>query len=753
VTERRTGYNPGVRDPIRRWASPAVLACAVLALTTPVAAQESRQVRVLALYVTTPGAAGAAVFESVFQKTLGGVLGSGLDFQSEFIDLGRFSEPDYPPALVSFLQYKYRRLPPDVVVATTEGARQFIERSRAELFPGTPVVFIERVSSAPPAPGMTGIKAVLDLSGTLDLALTLQPKTTRVFVVGGVSEFDRFYERLARQQLQRFAERVTLTFAFGAALHDLRQTVAHLPANSIIYFLTLGQDGAGARFRSTDALDQLSAVANAPIYAWNGVGIGHGVVGGRLYNNEVVAERIAQLALRVLRGEKPENIPVVTVDPNVNQLDRRQLLRWGIPEAAAPTGTAILFRDPGLWDKYKLYIVGASALTFVQTTLIGGLLIQRRRRRRMEVALRESEARFRLVADTAPVMIWTARPDKGYVFFNQRWLSFRGRTVEQEAGAGWIEGIHPDDTASRGNTYSAAFDARQPFNAEFRFRRFDGEYCWVRDTGVPRLAPDGSFLGYIGSCIDISDIKRAEGEMRVNQATLQARNRQISVLFGRLIAAQENERSRIARDLHDDVSQRIAGLSIMMSSLKRRLRERTEQGDVLAALTSMQQSTIGLAEEIRHVSHDLHPSLLQHAGLVTALRMFCAQFEEQHAVSVAYEAADDVAPVDPDAALCLYRIAQEALRNVAKHADAVHVDVMLTRRADGVQLLIGDDGKGFDLAATRAKAGGLGLVSIDERVRLVGGTVRIDTRIRGGTRVQVEIPERSPAAADLGVAG
>ena len=102
----------------------------------------------------------------------------------------------------------------------------------------------------------------------------------------------------------------------------------------------------------------------------------------------------------------------------------------------------------------------------------------------------------------------------------------------------------------------------------------------MRDTGVPRVAPDGTFAGYIGSCIEITDIKRAEQEMREYQATLEASNKQISDLFGRLIAAQETERTRIARDLHDDVSQRIAGLSIMISGLKRRLRGEPDEADV-----------------------------------------------------------------------------------------------------------------------------------------------------------------------------
>jgi hypothetical protein len=179
---------------LRAWVGRVVFSCVVVALAQPVRTQDDRQQRVLALYVTTPGAAGAATFEAVYQKTLGGALGRRLDFHSEFIDFARFSGPDYPAALRDFLHYKYTELPPDLILAPTEGARQFVERFRTELFPGIPIVFIDRVTSSPPEPGMTGISAALDLAGTLDLALTLQPATKRVFVVGGVSEFDRFYD-------------------------------------------------------------------------------------------------------------------------------------------------------------------------------------------------------------------------------------------------------------------------------------------------------------------------------------------------------------------------------------------------------------------------------------------------------------------------------------------------------------------------------------------------------------------------------
>ena len=255
-------------------------------------------------------------------------------------------------------------------------------------------------------------------------------------------------------------------------------------------------------------------------------------------------------------------------------------------------------------------------------------------------------------------------------------------------------------------------------------------------------APVVLSLPYMGM-IAVMGYELSRDVLRASELVVDLRrsNQQISDLFGRLIAAQESERTRIARDLHDDVSQRVAVLSIMMSGLKRKLTQPNE-ADLKSALTTMQQATDALGEGIRHVSHDLHPSQLQHSGLVRALDAFCSDFEKFQAVKTSFTADGDIGDVEWDASLCLYRVAQEALRNVAKHAEARHVRVELSRGPRGVQLSISDDGKGFDEVKMREERHGLGLISIDERVRLLRGTVQIETRNRGGTRLNVHLPLR-----------
>src|SRR5881397_94873 len=137
------------------------------------------------------------------------------------------------------------------------------------------------------------------------------------------------------------------------------------------------------------------------------------------------------------------------------------------------------------------------------------------KRKIAEEELRESEARFRTVADSAPVLIWMSGPDKLCTFFNKGWLDFTGRTMEQELGKGWTEGVHAEDLDHCLEVYRNSFNARQPFTVEYRLRRYDGEYRWVLDNGTPRFASDGAFLGYIGSCIGITERKLAEEKFRL----------------------------------------------------------------------------------------------------------------------------------------------------------------------------------------------------------------------------------------------
>src|ERR1700733_7106521 len=307
---------------------------------------------------------------------------------------------------------------------------------------------------------------------------------------------------------------------------------------------------------------------------------------------------------------------------------------------------------------------------------------------RSESVLRESEDRFRLVADTAPVLIWMSGPDKKCNFFNEGWLKFTGRSIDAELGDGWAEGVHADDLQRCLDTYARAFDLREEFRMEYRLRRHDGEYRWVLDIGVPRFDQEPSFVGYIGSCVDITDRKLAETALaNVNR---------------RMIEAQERERTRIARELHDDIGQRLSLLAIGLAQLHQSSSNPSEFSGRIGKL-QMQNSEI--AADVQSLSHELHSSKLEYLGLPAALKGFCQDFSEQQKVEVDFETQDLPISLPPDISLCFFRVLQEALRNAAKHSGVWHFEVRLWGTPDEIHLTISDSGVGLDIEAAKANRG------------------------------------------------
>lgn len=375
----------------------------------------------------------------------------------------------------------------------------------------------------------------------------------------------------------------------------------------------------------------------------------------------------------------------------------------------------------------------------IQAVALAALLMHLTRRRRSERAVQASEERFRLVADRSPVILWTARPDTTLDFVNAFGAEFTGIPREQLEDEGWLRFIHPQDVEPSIGVYIPAFEARRPFMFEFRLRRADGAYRWMLASGIPRYGADGGFDGYFGCSIEITERKVAEDLIREHSVALEVSNREIQQLAGRLIEAQDTERARIARDLHDDVSQQLAGMSIAFSRFRRRLGELAISTDLQEDLRALQERTNMLANNVRDLSHDLHPSVLTHAGLVAALTAFCSELARVHGTAVTCEAEGEFGTLAPEAALCLYRVAQEALRNVIAHAAASRAGVRLVRTDDITEMTVSDDGQGFEVASATARKG-LGLVSITERVRLASGTVSIVTEVNKGTRLRVRIP-------------
>ena len=430
-----------------------------------------------------------------------------------------------------------------------------------------------------------------------------------------------------------------------------------------------------------------------------------------------------EIAARVLLGERPENIPVVKDSNLLVKVDSRALRHWHIPESALPPGSVILYREPTLWERDWKYILTAIVLIVAQTLLIVGLLWQRARKRRAEAVLGESEKRFQLMTDTTPSLVWMCDAQGKITYLNERRIAFTGPDPKAGYGDTLAAYVHPDDLKNVLDTVSEALKKHQPFSMEYRLRRDDGAYRWIFDVASPRVNGDGSFGGFIGSAIDTTDQKLAQ----------QALER----VSGQLIEAQEKERSRIARDLHDDICQRLALLSMELAQTNRNSSGSPEA--LKKSLTDIQRHCSEIAGDVQSLSHQLHSSKLDYLGIVAAIRGFSKEFSQQHQVNVEFSERNVPAHMAKDVSLCLFRVAQEALHNAVKYSGVSQFTVELTGMEDAVQLVVSDAGAGFDVEAAKKKRG-LGLLSMQERIHLVHGSFSVESQPWQGTRIIAAVP-------------
>ena len=666
-----------------------------------------------------------------------------IEIYAEYLETVLFSDPIAQQEVRAFILHKYQNRKIDVIITVGPSALQFLRDAHKTAFDGIPIVFCLPTGSVPGSPMLdsdfTGVENDMAAGTTVEAALRLQPNTGHVFVVGGQSNFDKQLQVAVREQLKGFESHVDIVYLTSLAMPDLLERLRHLPPGSVVLLTTVAQDAAGQRFKSNETGPLVAAAANAPVFSLFDGYLNHGEVGGDLSSFREQGRIAGSMALRILHGEKPQNIPRVK-DVTTYMFDARALERWGFKERNLPVGSLLINRQPTFWEMNKQYLIPAAVALLAQSFVILGLLWQRAKRRKTETKLVASNERLRLASEelhevddrlqavvtSAMDAIVAVNQDEKIVVFNAAAERMFGCTSEKAIGTG-IDRLIPH--CFQLSQKQSLNDTGQVLTAE---DSIDGSnILWgIRNNGerfpieasVAQVEARGKKL-FTVIIRDVTERKQAEEAMLT--------------VSRRLIEAHEEERTWLARELHDDVNQRLALMAVNLDVLRREVPE--SAGDVWPRLNELREQIKDLGIDVQSLSHRLHSSKLKYLGLTSAATAFCREFSERKQVQIDLHCDSIPKTVSEEISLSLFRVLQEALQNASKHSGSEHYQVSIRYAANEIALLVSDRGVGFD--PQQALLGrGLGITSMRERLKLVDGELTIDSASDTGTVVRARVP-------------
>jgi PAS domain S-box-containing protein len=334
------------------------------------------------------------------------------------------------------------------------------------------------------------------------------------------------------------------------------------------------------------------------------------------------------------------------------------------------------------------------------------------------------EERLQRLLETTNILPWEADAETWrFTFVGEQAIRMMGYPTAQWYGPDfWPAHIHPDDRKQAIEFCIESSALHDKYEFEYRMIASDGRVVWIHDL-VNVLRENGRAKRLTGFMIDITERKQTEEKLRE--------------LSGRLIKAQEEERSRIARELHDNLNQRMALLSIELEQLGQTIPD--GQDNIQKRVHDLWTNAQEISSEIHRLSYQLHPTKLDHLGLASAVKSLCDELQDHHGIRIEFKQRGFPATLPKDVTLCVFRIAQESLRNVIKHSGVNEARVILDRNDDAVQLTVSDLGRGFDTNSDLSTIG-LGFISMRERLRLVGGRISIHSEPSCGTQIEVSVP-------------
>jgi len=672
--------------------------------------------------------------ESVFRNE---AEAKRVELYFEYMDTKRFYGERYFQKLYETYTEKYRKERFDAVIVADNDAFNFVSEHYQELFPSTPIVFCGinnyKDSMIAGHDNFTGVVEDTDVKSTIKIALKLHPLASQIVVVSDKTTTGIAMKHEVLEVIPYFKNKVKFVFLEDFDFGELLSKVQNLAADSIILLTVVNRDRTGNFFAYEESLDHIYQAASVPIYSFWDFYLGRGIVGGMLTSGFQQGKAAAEITLRILKGEDAAKIPVIKKSPNQYMFDYRELERFRITLSNLPADSTIINLPDTFYSRYKNVILITSAVIFLLTLTVFTLLVNISLRNRYETALKQSEEKYRDLYDHAPDMYHSLNRDGIIIDCNETEARMLGYSKEEIIGRS-IAAFQTKESRKRyEKEFSTLAEHRELFGLEREFVRKDGTTFPASLNVFVEVDEKGELSRTKTIARDITERKRVETEMRRSREEL--RN-----LSAHIQSAREEERGHIAREIHDELGQTLSKLKLDIAWLKKRLlKDQVALEEKADKMSGLVDSTI---RTVQRISSELRPGVLDYLGLSAAIEWQAKEFRERTGLRCTIEISPDVGVEDQNIAIAVFRIFQETLTNIMRHAKASRVDVVLKQEASMLLLEVQDNGQGIPEERIFRPAS-FGLMGMRERARFLNGRVRI-TGIPGkGTTVAVRIPLES----------
>ncbi|GAB6182775.1 sensor histidine kinase [Thermodesulfovibrio hydrogeniphilus] len=659
-------------------------------------------------------------------------LENQIEYYIEYMDTKRFYGKEHFDRIFKLLQNKYSNVKFDLVFVSDNDALLFTIKHYKELFTYSPVVFcgINNFSDSlveKHRKWFTGVAEETDVEKTLDIALRLHPDTQRVYIINDITTTGLAMKKTILDIIPNFSSKVQFIMIENPNMQELIQEVEKIPSRSIILMLLVNRDKTGNFFAYEESLEIIYPHTKVPMYSVWDFYLGRGIVGGKLTSAYLQGKKAGELGLQILGGKSPSEIPIVKESPNEYMFDYRELKRFNVALNRIPKESKVINLPESFFLKYrKTFLAIVFGFVFLSCIIII-LVVNINKRKKVEKELRLSEEKYRDLYDSAPDMYHSVDKNGKIIECNETEAKMLGYRKEEIIGKPLIYFMTEESRKAQEEFFPNITKYRF-VQIERDFVRKDGSVFTAALNVFVEVDEKGNLIKTKTIGRDITYSKKIEKELRESKEAL----RKLSLYLQNV---RENERKEIAKEIHDELGQSLTALKLSLSWMKKRVENQVLQERFDESISIVN----ALIKEVQNISNRLRPSLIDHLNFQDAIKWQTKEFEKNTSINCILEIQEDSINLSKEKSLVLFRIFQEALTNIARHANATEVYVKMFRTNESLIFKVKDNGIGITEEKIQSPDS-FGLMAMRERAYSINATFDIRRAKEGGTEVIICVP-------------